>query len=164
MGEKRPNQRIEEIAASLLNEDKLKSFLEFYDFLKSNKLGIGKSGYRWAVKYKNKRICSIRFDEDLWAINYFNLHASDKWFDKFEKYLTVELKNFILRNINTTGKCCVMGQCNSRENRIILGKKFTDRVCACGPIILHNPNGETLEYAKELVLMAKKAIAEVAEN
>jgi hypothetical protein len=168
MGEKRSNQSIEEIAASFLDEDKLKPFLDFYDFLKSNKLRKGKTGRTgissWVIKYKNKKIGHFRFHGNLWSIDYFDLFSRNQWFEKCEKYLSAELKDFILTNINTTSSCCVKGKCHSVENRIILGKMFNSRVCACGPIMLINPDGKTLEYAKELVLMGKNIIAEMAES
>lgn len=165
MGEKRSDQSIEEIAASLLDEDKLKTFFDFYDFLNSNKFGKVKTGINaWSIKYKNKRIGSFRFDGNLWLIRYFDLFQRIKWFEKCEKYLAAELKDFILTNINTTSSCCVKGICHSVENKIILGKLFNCRVCACGPIILINPDGKTLEYAKELVLTGKNIIAEMAES
>ena len=161
MGEKRANQSIEEIAASLLDKDKLKTFLDFYDFLSNNRLGKGKTGRStWAIKYKNRRIGSFTFRGNLWSIRYFDFFYRIEWFEKCEKYLTAELKDFILNNINTTSSCCVKGSCHSVENKIILGKMFNSRVCACGPIMLINPDGKTLEYAKELVLIGKNIITE----
>jgi hypothetical protein len=165
MGEKRSNQSIEEIATRFLDEDKLKPFLDFYNFLNSNKLGKGKTGIgSWAIKYKNKKIGHFRFHGNIWSINCFDLFPRNQWFEKCKKYLSAELKEFILTNINTTSSCCVKEKCHSVENRIILGKMFNSRVCSCGPIMLINPDGKTLEYAKELVLMGKTIIAEMAEN
>jgi len=168
MGEKRSNQSIEEIAASLLDEDKLRTFLDFYDFLKNNKLGktrTGKTGIgKWTIIYKNKKIGHFNFCENLWSIDFFDLFSRNKWLEKCEKYLTAELKDFILTNINTTSICCVNKRCWSVENKIILGELFNSRVCACRPIELINPDGKTLEYAKELVLIGKNIIVEMAKS
>jgi len=168
MRETRAKQSIEEIAASSLNEDKLKTFLDFYSFLHSNKLGKAKTGRKvngsWAIKYKNRKIGHFHIGKDLWSIDCFDLFSRNKWFEKCEKYLTTELNDFILTNINTTSVCCVKGICHSVENRIIYGKMFNGRMCACKPINLENPDGKTLEYAKELVLIGKNIISDMMES
>ena len=168
MGEKRLNQSIEEIAASFLDENKLKSFLDFYHFLKKNKIGKAKTGRtginKWTIIYKNKKIGHFNFDKNSWSIDYFDLFNRNNWLEECEKYLSVEMKIFILSNINTTSNCCVNKKCWSVENKIILGKLFTGRVCACRPIEVFNPNGKTLEYAKELVLVGQNIITEITES
>ena len=74
---KASNQCIEEFAASLLDEDKLKAFLDFYSFLSINKLGKVKTGRKekgsWAIKHKNTKIGHFRFHENAWSIDYFDL-------------------------------------------------------------------------------------------
>ena len=163
MSENKLNQNIKEKAAILLAKDKLNTFLDFYNFINNNKLGKGKTGKNtWAIKYKNKRIGSFRLHENSWSIRFFDLFDRNKWFEKCEKHLTADIKKFILANINTTSGCCIKGTCHSAENRIILGKTFRERVCACGPVFLSSPEDQTLEYAKELALMGKKIIAETA--
>jgi len=161
------NQIIKEYATSFLDEDKLIAFLSFYNFLNNNKLGIRKTGRKingsWAITYKNKSIGRFNLDSS-WSINYFYLFFRNECSDKFEKYLSHELKDFILSNINTKAVCCVKGTCHSKENMTILGKTFNNRVCVCYPVILIDPNGKMLEYAKELVLIGKNIIAEVAAN
>lgn len=168
MSEKMSNQNIniEDMAAGLLDVDKLKAFSNYYTFLTDNKIGKRKSGKYtcWAFTYKSKRIFSLSFHENSWRMVYFNLHQKDKWFEKIEKYLSPELREFILSNISTGFKCCVKGQCNAIENRVILGKSFESRTCACAPIGIFNPDGEALEYAKELALLGKKIIAEMTEG
>ena len=70
MGETRSNQSIEEIAVSFLDEDKLNPFLEFYSFLKSNKIGKAKTGRtgisKWTILYKNKKIGHFNFNKNSW--------------------------------------------------------------------------------------------------
>jgi|GEM_PF-3415674 len=156
------NITIEEMAAYYLDEDKLKAFSSFYDFLTDNKIGKRKSGKYtwWAFTYKSKRIFTLTFYENSWRMVFFNLHQKDKWFEKIEKYLTPELKEFILKNISTDFKCCIKGQCNAIENRVILGKLFEKRTCACAPIGIFNPDADAIEYTKELALIGKKIISE----
>jgi hypothetical protein len=165
MGRKKLNQDVEETAISLLDEDKLKTFIFFYNFIKSNQLGKKQTGQNsWAINYRNKKIGHFGFRGNSWSIDYFDLFPRNKWFEKCEKYSTAELKDFILTNIVTTRICCVKGSCHSVENTIILGKMFNSRVCACRPVMLINPDSKTLEYAKELVLIGKNIIAEMVES
>ena len=84
----------------------------------------------------------------------------NKWLEECEKYSTDKMRDFIISSINTTSDCCVNKRCWSVENKTILGKLFDGRVCACRPIIVHNPDGKTLEFAKELVLIGKNIITE----
>ena len=64
MGEKRSKQSIEEFAARFLDEEKMKTLLDFNDFLITNKIGKVKSGKStWAIKHKGKRICTFYFHE-----------------------------------------------------------------------------------------------------
>ena len=170
------NQIIEEYAANCLTEDKLKNFLDFLEFLNKSKLGKTKTGRKvngsWAIQYENKMIGSFVLGKidgydrgSSWSISYFNLFSRNEWFEKCEKYLSAEMKDFVLSNINTTSNCCVVeGKCHPVENRIILGKMFTGKVCSCRPIKLSDPNGRTLEYAKELAIIGKSIIAETAES
>ena len=163
------DQIIKEFAASrIVDEDKLKTFLDFYDFLGKNKLGIVKTGRvingSWAINYKNKKIGHFGISNNSFRIDYFDLFPRNKWFEKCEKHLSAELKDLILTHISTTGECCVKGICHSIENKNILGKIFLNRVCACRPIVIISPDGKTLEYAKELVLIGKTIIAEAANN
>ena len=171
----RSNQIIEEYAANCLDEDELKTFLSFLVFLSKNKFGKTKTGRKvngsWAILYKNKMIGSFvlgKIDDyeqrNSWSIRFFNLFSRNEWFEKCEKHLSSEMKNFVLTNINTTSRCCAEGKCHSVENKIILGKMFADKVCSCRPIKLNNPDGKTLEYAKKLALIGKNIIVETVEN
>ena len=158
------DQIIVDYANTVLDKDKLNVFLDFYDFLSINKLGTRKTGRKingsWAITSHNQRIGGLGFYENSWSIGFFNLFHTKEWFERCEKYLTAELKNIILANINTTSSCCVKEVCNSVKNKVILGKMFENRVCACVPIKFINPDDKTLVYAKELALIGKKVIAE----
>ena len=163
----RPKQSITEIATGFLDEGQLKAFVDFYSFLTNHKLAKAKTSnksFSWAISYKHKKIGHFGFRGSLWSIDCFDLFSRNAWFEKCEKNLTVELKDFILANINTTSSCCVKGVCHSVEKPVILGKMFLSRVCACRPIVFINPDGKTLEYAKELLLIGKNIVAEMAET
>ena len=168
MREKMSSQSIEEIAANFLDENMLKTFLDFYVFLSSHKIGKAKTGKKingsWAIQYKNKKIGHFHICENVWSIDYFDLFYRNRWFEKCEKYVTSELKDFVLSNINTVSSCCEKGTCHSVENRMIFGQMINSRMCACRPIHLDNPDSKTLEYAKELALIGKKIIAEMTES
>jgi hypothetical protein len=165
MSEKKAKLTITEIAENLLDGDKLKNFLDFYEFLKNNKLSMEMSGKgRWVVKYKKKRICHLcardisGTPQNSWFISYYK----DKdLLEKCEKYVTDELKKFILDNINIKSGSDCEG-CAGKENTVILGKLFTSRVCGCHTLMLKDPDGKTIEYAKEIVLMNKQIAADIA--
>ena len=161
------SEKIEETAKELLEGDNLNNFLDFYKFLKDDKLSIEETGKgRWAVKYKKKRICQ------LCARNVFAVHPCT-WFisyykdkdllEKCEKYVTDELKEFILNNINVKSGSDCEG-CAGKENTTILGKLFTSRVCGCHTVMLKDPDSKTIEYAKEIVLMNKLIAADIAAS
>jgi len=162
----RTNQIIIEYAANLLDEDKLINFVNFFDFLNHNKIGKNKTGRKingsWAYTYKGKMIGRFYLNKNSWGITFFNLFYRIDWFEKCEKHITVAMKNYILSHINTTASCCVKKTCHSKENMIILGKTFNGRVCACAPMYVECPNGYTLKYAKELILIGKNIISEIA--
>ena len=156
-------QKLEEIAADLLDENNTKNFLDFNEFLRNNKVSkskTDKAGTSWSVRYKNKIILHYRIRKDFWFISYFKGFTQEKWFEKCEKYLTEELRDFILNNINTNPGC---GTCKGVENQVVLGKTF-DRVCHCHALLLHNPDSKALEYAKELVSINKNIADDIAAN
>ena len=153
--------KIAEIAETFLDGDKLKNFLEFNDFLKSNKVSksatsTGKNGYQgWAVRYKAHMICHFRAYKDYWFISYFK--SVD--INKCEEFLSNELKEFILENIVSP----LCPGCKGHDNRIILGKKF-DKVCGCHLLHLKNPERQALEYAKELVVINKNIVDNISAD
>ncbi|MCL2517060.1 MAG: hypothetical protein FWF15_00725 [Oscillospiraceae bacterium] len=147
---------IEEFATSLIDGDKLKNFLDFNTFLKTNKVSKGSTGANgWSVRYKKKIICHFRIHNGYWLIYFFK---DKELLEKSEKYVTDELKDFILNNINTTLGC---RNCKGVENIIIYGQIFP-KVCGCQLLLLNNPEEKILEYAKELVLINKTIANEIA--
>ena len=155
MSEKKVKTKIEEIAASFLDGEKLENFLEFNESLKQKNLSksatsTGKNGYQgWAVRYRGYMICHFRAYKDYWFISYFK--SVD--INKCEALVSYELKEFILENIVSP----LCQGCKGHDNRIILGKKH-EKVCGCHLLHLKNASGKALEYAKELVLINKAIV------
>jgi hypothetical protein len=152
----------EQLALDSLSGDKLKYFLEFYGFLAENKVSRTKTTpYNVTLKYKTIRFATITFRKNEavnsdYHISYYNDFVRKEWFECGEKYMTDGLKEYILTKINTYPGC---GNCKGTSNAVILGKRF-DTVCTCHPLVLHDLNGEKIEYAKEIVLAAKNIINE----
>jgi len=146
--------KIEDVATQLLNNDKLTDYLAFYNFLRNNKMSktpTSKLKTTWSFKYKNELVCYLIASENEWSIRYF---TNTELFKRVENSLPDELKELILLNVNTT-PCCK--NCNGSDNKLILGKIFNN-VCIHRLVVLKNPKGETFEYAKNLVLICKKAL------
>jgi len=151
--------KFEDFAKSLLKNDMLKNALYFNEFLRNNGLTTEKaSKYFWSVGHEGTRICTISIRENGWWIRCFGrTDGSDELLDMCEKYLTDDLKNLILNNIREP-QC---KKCKSFKSKIILGKMFK-RVCWCTPFLFINPNGKSLEQAKEIVLINKKTALDIA--
>ena len=160
------HQRIEAIAAGFLDVGKYSAFVDFNAFLRTNKLEKSKTGRTglgtWSIAYKGKKIGHFCFGQDTWSIDCFDLFPRTDWFAQCEPYLTDALKAFVLAHINTTSSCCVRSTCHSVENKIILGKMHSCRVCACRPVMIVDPDGKSLEYTKALVLIGKHIIGEMS--
>ena len=158
--EQKIKPKIDDFAKSFLDNDQLKNVVYFNEFLKNNELTAEKtSKYFWSVMYEGIRICTIAFHsgslpKNSWWIRCFgHYHGSDELLDLCEKYLTEDLKNLILNNINEPG----CKNCKSFKSKVIIGEMF-DRVCWCTPFRFINPDGKFLEYAKEFVLANKNAV------
>ena len=151
--------KFESAVSDLLAGDKLSNILEFYSFLKENKLSVTLTATNsWTVKYKGKRVCYFRVSSGYWFISYFK--RSGEMFERSESYITTELKDFIHNNIKTDLGC---SGCVGDGRKVILGKEY-DTVCWCHPIWLNNPDGEVLRFAKELVLIGKNIVADMIES
>ena len=163
--------KVEDSAKERFTGDRLENMLDFLDFLKSNKLTPRwYTSDSWVVKYKNKKICQIKFNwmprpsdkEDFWGI-YFDHFTRQEWFSGHDKIIANdELKEFTLNNINPPHGCKRKeGRCTGRSDMMILGKQFK-AVCACFPFLIKNPGSKTLKHAKEYVLLIKNCIADLA--
>ena len=155
----KPN--IDDFAKRFLCNNILENVLGFSDFLRVNDLAAKKaSKYFWYVKHEGIRIATISIRENSWWIRYFGrTDGSHELLDSCEKYMTEDLKDLILNNINEP-HC---KNCNSFVSKIIWGKMF-DRVCWCTPFCLRNPDGKALDYAKEIILICEKAATDIAKS
>ena len=165
MSEKQGAPKITEIAKILFDGDKLKNFLDFNEFLKENKMSkasTAKTASRWQVKSKNRRLCHLIASKDYWAITFYK---DKEILEKSEKYLSDELKTFILENIVTIPGCSNKEgvPCKGIDNVVIFGKKF-DKICGCHTLNLHNPDGKILEYAKQIVLINKMTASDLVTS
>ena len=153
--------KIDDFAKSFLNSNMLENALRFSDFLRANELVAEKaSKYFWCVKHEGIRICTISIRENSWWIRYFGrTDGSHELLDSCEKYLTEDLKDIILNNINEP-HC---KNCNSFISKSIWGKMF-NRVCWCTPFCLSNPDGKSLDYAKEIILICKKTATDIVSG
>ena len=142
--------------------------MDFYDYINEHELGTRKITnrfeIRWTITYKGKKIGAFHLHGDSWSVSFFHLFQTKKWFEYSEKYLTDEIKDFILANLNTTASCCVNKKCHSIENVTILGKMINERICVCSPFAINNPNGKTLSYAKELLTICRNTFVDMDRN
>ena len=177
---KREKRTFLEFAQELLDEDKIGDFLDFVQFLRKNRLvkenQISKTkstAYSTMINYTKGRsgsICSL----NLWSVKSYkpdggwSIFPSNLFFCDYDKYVTDEkLKAFILsfERIKTCRGCdgsgCYGGEADwVKTNLTIFGENFNN-VCKMKFI---NPNGETLEYAKELILITKNIIIDKQLN
>jgi len=157
--QQKAKQNFEIAVSDLLDGDKLKNILEFYAFLKENKLSVSlTANHSWTVKYKGKRVCYFRVSNNYWFISYFK--RSGEMFERSEKYVTDELRDFILSNVKTDLGC---NGCLGDGRKVIFGQEF-NTVCWCHPIWLNNPDGKPFEFAKELVLIGKNVIVDILDG
>ena len=158
--QKETKPKVEDVAAEILDGDKLKNLLNFLAFLKDNKMTPRWQSYNsWKVTYKNKSMCYVNLNErdKVWMIR-LSQFTRDGWFTNYDNYFTdEELKKFILDNINPPP--CVERGCNGRQNMTIFGKHF-DKVCNCWPLRFINLEDAELEFSKKLILTIKKFITE----
>jgi len=165
--------KVEDIARELLDEEKLENVLDFFEFLKSNKLTPRwYTSDSWVVKYKNKTVCKIKLNwmprasdkGNFWGI-YSAPFTRENWFENYDSYITDDgLKGFIWDHINPPHGCSQQGgtvRCKGWPDVTILGKTYK-AVCGCHSLVVKNPDGKTLEYAKEFVLVIKTFIADLA--
>lgn len=155
-----------ELAGKMLDEAKMKNLLEFSAFLKRNKLKKRNMGAKnLGVSYNSVDVCTVRLQEDFWLITYFkDYYNQAHLFNKCEEFFTGELKDFIISNINTVpGSVTGCKNCDIPKNKTIFGKSY-DEVCNCHQIVIKNPCDKTLEYAKEIVIIAINTISNKEAN
>jgi len=169
MPEKKINSKLVELSTSVLDNDKINDFLDFVSFLINNELSLqNKSTYSWWVSYKKARICTINLYGEIrykpdgsWSI-----YPKGEFFTEYDKYvIDADVRKLILNslNFNLCDKCKGDGCANfeKRQYRTTIFGKNCSSICSGIPIKIINPCGQSLEYAKHLILITKNIIADI---
>jgi len=149
--------KIEDVIRERLEGDRQKSALEFTAFLRENKLSPGRMDVgSYSVKSKGKSVCNVY------------IQTGGRWMMRFrpstlEKMYSDVLLSFILENIHHPEPRCPNCPGIIKNYAEILGKQ-PDNVCNCWPVMIYNPEGETLDLCKKFVLHIKSVIAEAYAN
>jgi len=161
VGQKNTKPKAEDVIPELLNGETEKAALSFTEFMRENKMPLKwASNNAWKASYKGKSVCYMIVNANGdWVIRFSQL-TRDKWFVDYDDYITgAGLKEFVINNINR--RLCPGRECGASKNKTILGKTF-DEVCKCWPLYMRNFDGVDLENAKQLVLLIKKYITDLA--
>lgn len=157
------NALIEDVAKEFLDDDKLKSLLDFLEFLKNIKLTPRRyTNSGWIVKFKGKTVCRLRlyakefhYSTNDWCIQHDHF-SKEKWFVNYESYFPdEEMIQFVWDHIQEP-------QCprNCQNKIMVLGKEFHP-VCYCRTFMNTNPSGVELDCSKKLILIIKAYIADL---
>ena len=145
--DKKAPAKIDEVAAKLLDGEKLERLLDFVAWIKKNKLSLAKAyGNVWKINNKGKTIGRIgvnlqgAYNAGAWNIgfNLDGLHDGNLLADERSKEIA-------WANVNT----CKGGGCLQRPCRTILGREF-DRVCH-GGLMFWNPGAADMECVRQLI-------------
>jgi len=157
--------KIEDVIIDALCGDAQKNALDFAAFLRANKMSPSwASANAWAVSYKGKRVCYIRMHGTAdyhnlecgsWHINHVNYGQTNLVGVENEQSISDEkLKNIVWDKVKFCKRCY---NCKPGNAVTILGKPFVE-VCHSW-LMMKNPDADTLNCGKKIVLMRKQAIA-----
>ena len=149
-------KKIESIVNEVLTNDTLKNALDFIEFLGENE--ITQKG-QYEMHYKNECVCYIdtRIEHHSWIVwtegDYSSEHKSFP--------IDVCTKEIAWANVMKCGNCDNV-DCKPGKTKTIFGKEFTN-ICNADNVnmtfMFTNPDAETLECIKKLVLIRKNIIA-----
>ena len=157
--QKATKPKFDEVVGDFLSGDALKNALDFFAFLKENKMNPRWAATSsWAVKHKNKHVCGISLNASAWQYGV----EPGAWYIDCANLMEVlhefadceSLKKILWANVKYCSKCC---SCGPGWDADVMGKQF-ENICR---IVIKNPDAEALMYAKQLVLASKKYVAEV---
>jgi hypothetical protein len=157
MPEKTVKLEIEEVISGVLKGNTLKNALTFIYYLRENKLNPQWSATNvWKVSYKTFSVCFIRL---YGAADYHHLKTGAwhiiPFIGEYEaSSLSDEFKEIVWANKETHPGC---GKCALPLNKVF-GKEY-DYACEKS-ICFTNPDAKTVECAKKLIELRKKAIKE----
>jgi hypothetical protein len=146
-------ESFKDVATRYLNGEKLENALDFYAFLRANKLS-PQGGPLWASRNKtpsgsSAKVCGVGIGENNWSV------SPAGYFEDFEKYRPDEtLQQFIGDIYSPTQSCCTT--CKG-FSRILFGKLHEGR-CRCHSLRINNPSGVDLENLKRLILFIKEVM------
>ena len=159
--QKKTRPKFEDIAGDFLEGDVLKNALDFTAFLRENKISdVWTATNSWKANYKGECACHFHIPYD----PYTPLAGTGTWVLRPAGWYGGEYENFITSDkykeiMWASVKQC--SACNGRyigkkrpcnfakgNDKMIFGKKFEN---VCGYLIIMNPNGEVLEFAKKWV-------------
>jgi len=136
----------------ILKDETQKNALAFAAFLQANEMLAG--GEHGAVSYQGKTIAYIHMDGKpelpgpctIWPEGDFSRVPEGFAFDE-------AMKKIAWANVNVCGDCG--SNCAPGSRKTVFGKEFDN---LCGSVLAFNdPDAETLECVKLLILMRKKA-------
>ena len=151
----------EDVAGGSLSTEKTVAILNLVDFIRVNKVGIQwGSGNSWALSYKGKRLGYLKICiEKPNTSNYGSwlFFHNRAYLNRYYKMDECDLKTIIFEHIyaKTCGNCFTSGNKNAQKAGYM---NPTD--CGCYPLRIFNPDGEALEYTKQLIEYRKICILE----
>lgn len=155
--QKNTKPKIEEIINTMLAGKKKQCALDFVAFVKSFRMTPQwASANSWAVSYKNKRVCYIKISDYVVGKGSWYIRPAVEYNDTLADFCINEhLEKIMLDNVHFCRAC---GKCAPGKHVIFFGKEL-DNVC-CSPIDFefHNPNTDTLDCAKKLVVFKRNII------
>ena len=154
------NKKIENVFNETLSGDILKNALDFAKFLVAN--GIIQADQH-AMHYKDECVCYVdtRNESSSWIVWTEGDYSSER--ETFP--IDERTKEIAWANVMRCGNCESV-ECSPGKTKIIFGKEFAN-ICNADNVnmtfMFTNPDAETLECMKKLVLMRKTIIAKEHE-
>jgi len=149
------NKKIEDVFSEVLTSDTLKNALDFAEFLSAN--GIIQVNQH-EMHYKGECVCYVdtRNERSSWIVWTEGDYSSEQEIFPIDE----RAKDIAWANVMKCGNCGDV-DC-SGKTKIIFGKEFTN-ICNADNVNMTfkftNPDAETLECVKKLILMRKNIIA-----
>ena len=156
MSEKKGKQKIEDVAADLLDSDMKKNMLEFVEYSKNNNLPIlQESASIWRVYFEKKALCAITLKSG--SISYI---PKFDYSEDFDNYIEKEnLHEIIWGNLSKCAFCgngaCLKETKKNREtfngfSKTYFGKVF-DATCKHREAVFLNPDEQAMNCIKKLI-------------
>ena len=148
-------KKIEDVFAEVLTGDVLKNALDFAEFLSTN--GIIQADQH-AMHYKDKCVCYLatRDERHSWSV------WTEGDYSREHKVFPIDerTKEIAWANVMKCGNCDGAA-CSPGKTKIIFGKEFAN-ICNADNVnmtfVFTNPDTETLDCVKKLILMRKNII------